>query len=135
MLGSCRRTRLKLAYWAIAALLSLSGTGLAQDAQKDSAGIDFFETKIRPVLVESCYKCHSIEAKKHKGNLLLDSQAALRKGGDTGPAIVPGQPGKSLLVKALSPQRRFKHAAAGQAERPDHRGLREMDRAGRSRSA
>ena len=61
----------------------------------------FFETKIRPVLVEHCYKCHSAEAEKIKGGLRLDSKAEVLKGGDSGPAIVPGQPSESLLIKAI----------------------------------
>ena len=65
------------------------------------AGIEFFEKKIRPVLVEQCYSCHSQAAKKRKGGLYLDSRAALRKGGDSGPAILPGKPEESLLVKAV----------------------------------
>jgi hypothetical protein len=53
------------------------------------------------VLVEHCFKCHSGEAKKPKGGLLLDSRAGMLKGGDSGPAIVPGKPGESLLLKAV----------------------------------
>lgn len=63
--------------------------------------LDFFETKIRPVLVEHCYKCHAAEAKIIKGGLRLDSRDGLLKGGDTGPSVVPGQAEKSLLLKAL----------------------------------
>ncbi|MEN9637920.1 MAG: hypothetical protein RL077_6324 [Verrucomicrobiota bacterium] len=59
-----------------------------------------FENKIRPILVEHCYECHSAD-KKQKGNLLLDTAAATLKGGDTGPAVVPGDPVKSLLLKAV----------------------------------
>jgi hypothetical protein len=59
-----------------------------------------FESKIRPILVEHCYECHSAD-KKHKGNLLLDTKDGTLKGGDTGPAIVPGDPSKSLLLKAV----------------------------------
>ena len=62
---------------------------------------DFFESKIRPVLVEHCYQCHAAEAKVVKGGLRLDSRDGLLKGGDTGPSAVPGQPEKSLLLKAL----------------------------------
>ncbi len=64
-------------------------------------GSDFFEKKIRPVLVEQCYSCHSSEAPKLKGGLRLDDKAALLKGGESGPAIVPGDPEKSLLYQAL----------------------------------
>ena len=64
-------------------------------------GIDFFERKIRPVLVQECYSCHSAEAKKRKGGLLVDTKQGLLEGGDTAPAIVPGKPNESLLIKAI----------------------------------
>ncbi len=68
----------------------------------DPAGLAFFEQKIRPVLVEHCYECHSADAKKLKANLLLDTQAGWEKGGDSGgPAIIPGQPDRSPLVRSL----------------------------------
>ena len=61
----------------------------------------FFESKIRPILVESCYECHSAGSKKIKGGLVLDSRAGVRKGGDIGPAITPGDPDASLLIEAV----------------------------------
>ena len=67
-------------------------------------GIEFFERKIRPVLVERCYACHSAQAAAKntlKGGLLLDSRQGTRKGGDSGPAIVPGKPADSLLIAAI----------------------------------
>src|SRR5687768_16178366 len=64
-------------------------------------GIEFFEKKVRPVLAESCYECHSATSKKLKGGLLLDARDSVLKGGDNGPAIVPGDPEKSLLIKAV----------------------------------
>jgi len=64
-------------------------------------GIDFFESKIRPVLVEHCYKCHSHQSKMTKNGLALDSATGWRNGGDSGPAIVPTKPSESLLVKAI----------------------------------
>ena len=65
-------------------------------------GLDFFEKKIRPVLSESCYQCHSAKAKRPAGGLLLDSRDAMLKGGASGqPAIVPGDVEKSLLIKAI----------------------------------
>src|SRR5438067_6551043 len=73
----------------------------ASPASADEAGVDFFERKIRPVLVEHCYPCHSETAKKQRGGLLLDSRAGLRTGGDSGPAIMPGRPDRSLLIKAV----------------------------------
>ena len=63
--------------------------------------IEFFERKVRPVLVEHCYECHSASAKKLKGGLMLDSRAGVQKGGDTGPAITPGDPEASLLIHAI----------------------------------
>ncbi len=86
--------------------LILAGAGMPAlfAAEPDRAEVAFFETKIRPVLVERCYQCHSAEAeksKKLKGGLLLDTRAGLRAGGDSGRAVVPGQPSDSLLMKAL----------------------------------
>jgi hypothetical protein len=68
----------------------------------DPAAVEFFEKQVRPLLVERCFKCHSAQAEKLKGGLRLDSREAALKGGDTGPALVPGKPGKSLLVEAIS---------------------------------
>lgn len=62
---------------------------------------DFFEKRIRPLLVEHCYECHSAD-KKIKGGLRLDTQEGWKIGGDTGPAIKPNQPDGSLLIKAIS---------------------------------
>jgi hypothetical protein len=62
---------------------------------------EFFERKVRPVLVEHCYECHSADAKQLEGGLLLDSRAGVIKGGDTGPVITPGDPEASLLVQAI----------------------------------
>lgn len=61
--------------------------------------IRFFETSVRPVLVEHCQKCHGAE--KQWGNLRLDSSKSLLQGGDTGAAIVPGDPEQSLLIRAV----------------------------------
>ena len=59
----------------------------------------FFESKVRPLLVKHCYECHSGE--KTKGGLALDTRAGWEKGGDNGPAIIPGKPEQSLLIKAI----------------------------------
>ena len=69
-----------------------------------AAELDFFESKIRPVLVANCYECHSVDASnlgKLKGGLLLDTRDGIRTGGNTGPAVVPGHVSESLLLKAL----------------------------------
>jgi hypothetical protein len=69
--------------------------------QDDAAGVKLFEEKIAPLLAARCYKCHSGEAAKPKGALRVDSRDALLKGGETGPALVPGKPVESLLMKAV----------------------------------
>ena len=71
--------------------------------QPSSEGFDFFERKIRPVLVDRCYQCHSVESEKVKGELYLDTAAGMQKGGKSGqPAIMAGEPGRSLLLSAIS---------------------------------
>ena len=65
------------------------------------ASDDFFERKIRPVLVEKCYSCHNSQLKSAFGGLRLDTASGLARGGDSGPAIVPGMPDESLLYRAL----------------------------------
>ncbi len=71
----------------------------AMDASPE--GIEFFEKRIRPILVNHCYECHSIEGKTSEGGLLVDSRAGLLKGGESGPALVPGNPDKSLFIVAI----------------------------------
>lgn len=67
----------------------------------DEARVEFFESQIRPVLVEHCYKCHSQDAKNVRGGLLLDSEAGIQHGGESGPTVVPGKPDDSLLLSSL----------------------------------
>src|SRR5262249_58484094 len=61
--------------------------------------IEFFESKVRPILVEQCLSCHG--EKKQSSGLRLDSKAGVMKGTDDGPVVVPGEPDKSPLVKAV----------------------------------
>src|SRR6266567_121861 len=68
-------------------------------AQQASEKIEFFEARIRPVLANSCYACH---ADSKLGGLRIDSRVALLAGGKSGPAIVPGRPEESLLIKAVT---------------------------------
>ena len=66
--------------------------------------LNFFESKIRPVLAEKCYSCHSVKAAeqgKLKGNFYIDMREGLLRGGESGPAVIPGQPDKSLLMKVI----------------------------------
>jgi hypothetical protein len=75
----------------------------AGDAKKPLSpqAIQFFETKVRPVLADHCFKCHG-DVKRPKGGLRLDSLSGMLGGGDQGPAIIAGEPGKSLLIKAIT---------------------------------
>jgi hypothetical protein len=73
----------------------------AYGGSAEPVGIEFFEKHIRPVLVEHCHQCHSAESEKVKGGLLVDTRDGLLKGGDSGPALVPGDPDKSLIIKAV----------------------------------
>ena len=75
---------------------------LAAPAAATTSDVEFFEAKIRPILAEHCYECHSATSKKLKGGLRMDNLASLVKGGETGPAIVAGKPEASLLVAAMS---------------------------------
>jgi hypothetical protein len=71
-------------------------------AADDAAQLAFFEAKIRPVLVEHCYRCHSAAAGKSESGLQLDARSLVRKGGDRGPAVVPGDPDASVLLTAIA---------------------------------
>jgi len=80
---------------------NLNDSGTDQ-ATVDRDGIEFFEKRIRPVLVEHCFECHSAGPKKSKGGLRLDSKRAALAGGDSGPVITPGKPNESLLIDAVA---------------------------------
>jgi hypothetical protein len=70
----------------------------------DPAHLEFFETQVRPLLVEHCYKCHSEDAAragKLKGGLLLDTRDGVQKGGDDGAVVTPGKPDESSLIKSV----------------------------------
>ena len=90
-------------------LLSSFGFGTnaawsTEESPVDRRGFAFFETSIRPVLVNKCYACHSqdaAKARKLEGKLLLDSKSGMRTGGESGPAVVPGNAGESLLLDAI----------------------------------
>jgi hypothetical protein len=92
-------------YLALGIGLAVSGLRVtAMDAVPPISADDlaFFETRIRPVLAENCYKCHSREADKVKGGLLLDSREGLLHGGYTGESVIPGNPAESLLIIAIN---------------------------------
>ncbi len=69
-------------------------------ADSPSKDVEFFESRIRPVLAQDCYECHRSHGKK-KGGLALDSRQSLLEGGDSGKVLVPGDPDASLLIKAI----------------------------------
>jgi hypothetical protein len=85
--------------WALTALLAAAVASRA--AEPSPADREFFEKQVRPVLAAECWPCHSAAAKQ-RGGLTLDSRAGVLKGGDTGPAVVPGKPEESRLVKAIN---------------------------------
>src|SRR5438093_462914 len=82
-------------------ILAVAASCAARAAEPTPDQVEFFEKRIRPLLLDACYKCHSTTSEKLKGGLMLDSREALLKGGDTGPAIVPGNLEKSLLIEAI----------------------------------
>lgn len=95
--------RLRCRLWLPCLFLALAvPPGLRADEAEDR---ELFVKQVRPLLEAHCLKCHSHAAGKSRGELMLDSLAAVKKGGATGPAVVPGQPGKSLLVQAI----RYQH--------------------------
>src|SRR5688500_12977046 len=85
----------------LAALLLIGCAGASVRAADAPEALAFFEQTIRPLLSARCYECHASTAKNVKGELLLDTKAGWSRGGETGPAIVPGKPDESLLIKAV----------------------------------
>jgi hypothetical protein len=92
--------------WTPAVLFGLTPALAAQTADEKARVAEFFEKKIRPVLVESCQRCHG--AKKQSADIRLDRRDTMMKGNDDGPIVVPGQPDKSRLIQALRHQGEIK---------------------------
>ncbi len=86
---------------AFACLCLLAAGGGVFATEPTAEGLAFFEKKIRPVLVEHCYKCHSASSEKVKGGLLLDTREGIRKGGESGHSVVPKNLDESLLIEAI----------------------------------
>ncbi|MSU35977.1 MAG: DUF1553 domain-containing protein [Pedosphaera sp.] len=81
--------------WLLTLLATLAAPLLAED-------FTFFEQKIRPILTEHCYRCHSAQAEKLKSGLRLDTREGILRGGESGqPAFIPGEPEKSRLIEAI----------------------------------
>src|SRR5262245_14765221 len=99
-----------VAFVATCVLLLSAGTAAAKD-KTSAAQLAFFESRIRPVLVENCFGCHGPQ--KQNAELRLDSREAMLKGNDDGPAIVPGQPKQSKLIKAIERSGKIKMPPKG----------------------
>src|SRR5262245_36520540 len=78
---------------------SVFAAGIDADADAKRAALKFFENEVRPVLVNRCYECHA--EKKQKGGLRVDNLGYMTTGGDSGAALVPGDPAKSLLIQVI----------------------------------
>jgi hypothetical protein len=81
--------------------LAAGSLGLLAADDSDAVGVEFYEKKIRPVLVKQCYSCHSAKAKEIGGKLRLDTRAAILKGGESGPVVVPKNLDASLLIESI----------------------------------
>jgi cytochrome c553 len=81
--------------------MSANSSQTLPQSTSQSGGDELFEKKIRPVLVTNCYGCHSSKLKTPMGGLVLDTKSGMLKGGVSGPAVVPGKPAESLLLRAL----------------------------------
>ena len=86
--------------WILSLCWFMAGSALIA-AEGNQPQVDFFESKIRPVLVEHCYECHSSQSKEVMGGLVLDSREGIRQGGESGPAVVPADAENSLILSAL----------------------------------
>ena len=124
--------------WMLGALVSVSVVAAAQTpaAQRATAAaatpaqaVDVFETKIRPLLAANCFACHGESA---MAGLRVDSRDGLLRGGETGPAIVPGKPDESTLIKAVQHAEGFPEMPRGRAklQQADIDALAEWIRAG-----
>ncbi|MFT5522816.1 MAG: mono/diheme cytochrome c family protein [Pirellulaceae bacterium] len=80
-----------------AAFFAAERNGFADEGE----GLQLYQQRVEPLLRKNCFSCHSHDAKKSKGGLVVDLRSALLKGGESGPAIVPGKPDKSLLISAV----------------------------------
>src|SRR5438477_4760598 len=85
-----------------AGYLGFTSSLLSPLSAQTPAGTEFFEKEIRPVLADKCYGCHSSKLKTPMGGLVLDTKGGLKKGGNGGPVLIPGDPVSSRLLQALT---------------------------------
>jgi hypothetical protein len=83
------------------ALIAVIDPSITHAEELSKSDVDFFEKKIRPVLVKHCYECHSAKSKELGGKLLLDSRDGILQGGESGPALISGKPNESLIVQSM----------------------------------
>jgi cytochrome c553 len=86
----------------VACCLPVVVRGQEEQAQLSTEQVQFFEAKIRPVLIEHCYRCHSVDGQSVRGGLVVDNRDALLAGGESGPAVVPGNLKESILWDAIN---------------------------------
>ena len=117
----------------VAAAIALhAGQAIAEEFSP--ANVEFFEKQIRPLFAKYCYECHSTE--EANGGLILDTRLGVRKGGDSGPSIVPGKADKSLLIEAVRYKKsRFANAAQKCDIRRGNQNTREVGQHRRARSS
>jgi mono/diheme cytochrome c family protein len=123
----CQRMLLGLAFCCVAAWSVQPQNPSTNQQQNPSSQDDFFETRVRPVLATECFSCHTESA---MGGLRLDSREALLRGGKSGPAIVPGEPDKSLLMLALRQTGELKMPKGGKLPQAQIDALAEWIRTG-----
>ena len=101
-LNRFRATRIGLLAFAMGftSMLLVASDGICADEAAAAANLAFFEKSVRPLLADRCFKCHGPE--KQWNGLRLDSRTALLRGGDSGPAVVPGNPDDSPLLKMVT---------------------------------
>lgn len=94
--------RLAASFLLFAAMIvSVSGASGDETTEFSDEDLTFFEKRVRPILVERCFECHSGESQKTKGGLRLDRRDEILRGGDSGPAVLPGKSDDSLLIRVL----------------------------------
>ncbi len=114
--------------WFLIALAISLGWGTARADSPGTADAETFERKVRPIFAVVCLKCHG--GAKTSGGLRVDSRAALVAGGDSGPAIVPGDPGASLLIAAVRREGTLRMPPSGKLRQDEIAALEDWVRGG-----